>query len=122
MRETRAELGRARRWPTDSGPVGADRASRPLLGFASRQWIAEGSPSSASRPIASVRSLPGLVEQPDAHAGPELGVNGAVGKPPSLQDYISTVPRRARMAPADLADDEAPEPPEPANDAVGTAA
>jgi hypothetical protein len=43
----------------------------------------------------------------------EIGLEGApaVERGRTLADYISTVPRRARMAPADLAGDEAPEPP-----------
>ena len=53
----------------------------------------------------------------------KLGVAGATAeKPPSLQDYISTAPRRVRAPSADLAGDEAPEPPEPANDALAAAA
>lgn len=36
----------------------------------------------------------------------QLGVQGATAeKPPSLQDYLTTAPRRARTAPADPADE-----------------
>jgi hypothetical protein len=54
----------------------------------------------------------------------EIGLEGApaVERGLTLADYISAAPRRVRTAPADPPGDEAPEPSEPASDALGTAA
>jgi hypothetical protein len=54
----------------------------------------------------------------------EIGLEGtpAVERGLTLADYISTAPRRARTAPADPPGDGAPEPSQPASDAVRGAA